>query len=49
MGSVKQEVGERGANSVTPVKETLFKAMVEYVVRPTEDVPIDSPGGRTVE
>lgn len=49
VGSVTQAVGERGANSVTPVKEILFKAMVEYVVRPTEDVPRDSPGGRTVE
>lgn len=48
-GSVKQDVGERGASNVTPVREALLRVIVAWVVRVFEDVPIDSPGGSTVD
>lgn len=49
VGSVKQDVGERGANKVTLVREALAKAIVEYVVKIIDEVPRDIPGGKTVE
>lgn len=49
VGSIKQDVGERGANIVTPVREALDKAMVAYVVKIVDEVPRDIPGGKTVE
>lgn len=34
VGNVKHDVGERGARTVTPVREILLSVTVEYVVSP---------------
>lgn len=46
---MKHDVGDRGDSNVTPVKNSPFRAIVEYVARVSEEVPRDAPGGKIVE